>query len=404
MAQAKYKSKEGSNCTMCEVSTQQVYLSEEKIIKTLKERPFIKWCYILHDKDTNEDGTLKAPHWHIFVKLANGRNFGEIAEWFGVPVQQVEKIKCGRYDGAVPYCIHKNNPEKYQYSPEEVKASFDYLALLKKQDKKFNYEQRKKEIIEQIAEGTIRIFNLYEHITPYEYTIFKKEIDRTFEYRRNAIANEQRKKEVIFIQGDSQVGKTTYAKKLATDKGYSFKVSGASNDPLEGYEGQDCLILDDLRGSSQRLEDLLKMLDNHTSSMAKSRYHNKILECKLIIITSTQGIETFFSNLFMEHPESIVQLKRRCKTYLQMTEGTIFVSFYDEVERDYKIVTVLENPIQNLYPAKALDEEEINRRLEWLLGNNKTSNETNIDNKAEENEINEREEYEQLTLFDFIEE
>ena len=87
-----------------------------------------------------------------------------------------------------------------------------------------------------------------------------------------------------------------------------------------------------------------------------------------------------------------------------MTEGTIFVSFYDEVERDYKIVTVLENPIQNLYPAKALDEEEINRRLKWLLGNNKTSNETNIDNKAEENEINEREEYEQLTLFDFIEE
>ena len=51
-----------------------------------------------------------------------------------------------------------------------------------------------------------------------------------------------------------------------------------------------------------------------------------------------------------------------------------------------------------------MDEEEINRRLEWLLGNNKISNDTNIDNKAEQNEINEREEYEQLTLFDFIEE
>ena len=46
------------------------------------------------------------------------------------------------------------------------------------------------------------------------------------------------------------------------------------------------LILDDLRPSCIGLSDLLKMLDNHTSSSVKSRYYNKVLECKLIIITS----------------------------------------------------------------------------------------------------------------------
>ena len=35
---------------------------------------------------------------------------------------------------------------------------------------------------------------------------------------------------------------------LAEKKGYSFYLSSSDNDILDGYKGEDCLILDDLRG------------------------------------------------------------------------------------------------------------------------------------------------------------
>ena len=38
---------------------------------------------------------------------------------------------------------------------------------------------------------------------------------------------------------------------------------------------EDVLILDDLRDSDFKFTDLLKILDNHTKSTVKSRYHNK---------------------------------------------------------------------------------------------------------------------------------
>lgn len=96
---------------------------------------------------------------------------------------------------------------------------------------------------------------------------------------------------------------------MCEDKGYSVFVSSGSNDVLDGYAEQDCIILDDLRPSCMGLSDLLKMLDNNTASTVKSRYKNKVLECKLIIVTSVLKIDEFFNGVFKEQKEPIVQLK-----------------------------------------------------------------------------------------------
>lgn len=66
------------------------------------------------------------------------------------------------------------------------------------------------------------------------------------------------------------------------------------------------------------LSDLLKMLDNNTASSVKSRFKNKVLECRLIIITTTLPIETFFRNVFSEEVESAIQLYRRCSVLIKM--------------------------------------------------------------------------------------
>ena len=379
----KPKSKNGLSLKMCEVCTNIEFLTEEKIQNTIEEHKarFVKWCYILHDKDEytaqdeahdpkKEEGTPKAKHWHIFLKFDDSLTTGTIAEWFGVNIGQVNKISATRYEGGALYCVHAHDRTKYQYDAREVKANFDYTELVRKDAEKQATKARKAEIVNKIQAGEIREFNMHKAISPHEFVAFKSLIDNAFEYRRRAIADEQRDKDVIFITGDAGVGKTTYAKKLAKDKGLSFCIAGASNDPLENYKGQDVLILDDLRGSSQRLEDLLKLLDNNTNSMAKSRYHNKVLECQMIIITSSQEIDNFFVNVFQDHPENITQLKRRCGTYLEMTRDEIFVSMYDETMRDYLLVAHIENPIKEVHPVEALTEEKKEARLAFLFGEN----------------------------------
>lgn len=163
----------------------------------------------------------------------------------------------------------------------------------------------------------------------------------------------------MYFYGDAGTGKTTYAKQLCEKMGYSYCVSSGSNDPLDSYKGEDVIILDDLRPSVFALSDLLKMLDNNTASTVKSRYYNKVLECKMIIITSTLQIDEFFKNVFSEQKETIKQLKRRCKYYYRFTEDKIYMRYYNEKSADYSAEYEQPNPSANLYPKEDLTEEEL---------------------------------------------
>ena len=176
--------------------------------------------------------------------------------------------------------------------------------------------------------------------------------------------------EAIFITGKSGCGKTTYAKLYADKLGYSYYISSGSNDVLDGYGGQDCLILDDLRPSCMGLSDLLKMLDNHTSSTVKSRYYNKVLECKLIIITSVLTLEEFFKNVFTEQKEPIKQLQRRCKTKIRMEDDYMYLSFYDDEKEKYTSEVMTINDILKKYPRTTYKtEEQINDRAKNFMLN-----------------------------------
>ncbi|MFT2804469.1 tRNA methyl transferase PRC-barrel domain-containing protein, partial [Candidatus Phytoplasma asteris] len=81
----------------------------------------------------------------------------------------------------------------------------------------------------------------------------------------NTLKGIERNMECVFITGMSGSGKTTLAKKIAKDKNYQTYISSGSNDVLDDYQGQECIILDDLRSNCLGLTDLLKMLDNNTS-------------------------------------------------------------------------------------------------------------------------------------------
>lgn len=88
--------------------------------KDILDSYHIGWlCSPLHDKDVNPDGDLKKAHWHVVLVFENKKSFAqikEIADRINSPIpQKVEGIR-----GMVRYLIHLDNPEKYQYSKDDI--------------------------------------------------------------------------------------------------------------------------------------------------------------------------------------------------------------------------------------------------------------------------------------------
>jgi len=99
-----------------------------EIISTLKINCFVS---PLHDKDINEDGTIKKAHYHvqfIFDGPKTLKQCIEIANKInGVGIELVNSVR-----GMARYLCHLDNPEKAQYSPEDIKTfgSDDYFEII----------------------------------------------------------------------------------------------------------------------------------------------------------------------------------------------------------------------------------------------------------------------------------
>lgn len=351
-------------CKLMEICQQLKYLTKEQLDKGLLSNYIQDYAYILHDKDKREDGSLKEPHYHIMIRLKDSTDSKYISKVFDVEEQYINKVK-GKWVDVLLYLTHKNALDKFQYDDSRVVSNFDFVKVRDEELSKKNNNNRWNEICKLIDDGALKRYNYSEFINIEEYVKYERKMELAFKYRMNKMRGVNRMMECVFITGESGCGKTTYAKEIAKNKEYSIYVSSGSNDVLDSYSGEDCLILDDLRPSCLGLSDLLKMLDNNTSSTVKSRYYNKVLECKMIIITTVLSIDNFFNNVFEKENEPMVQLKRRCKTYISMDCDNMEVSVYNSKDRDYKLVAVYENPIK--YNVAQEEEDNINY-IQNLLG------------------------------------
>lgn len=75
----------------------------------------------LHDKDVDPNGEIKKPHWHVMIMFPGKKSFRQIEELtnrLNQPLpQKVENTK-----GMIRYFAHMDNPEKYQYSKNDIVA------------------------------------------------------------------------------------------------------------------------------------------------------------------------------------------------------------------------------------------------------------------------------------------
>lgn len=164
----------------------------------------------------------------------------------------------------------------------------------------------KMDLITQYADGKVSKKHLYAFITGEDVvsnTKITSAIERAAKLRANKIRD--RHLQVLYIAGESGSGKTTAAKYFAENKlHYDYFVTGSGEDFLDGYDKEECLILDDWRAGSMKFSEVLKMLDNNTNSSVRSRYNNKDLSnCKLIIITSIKKPTELYQMLQEEGSE-----------------------------------------------------------------------------------------------------
>lgn len=342
---------------ICEIMQDCDKIDIDNACEVFNRNCIVEWAYIRHDKDIDKDGVAIRPHYHIMLKFNDSQDTKYIAKWFGVAENYVEKCKT-TWANMLKYLTHDNAQGKYSYDMEEVISNFD-VKIAKESP---IGDDRLNDILDLIDREEMREYNYMDYVTLKEYTKYKRQILDAYSYVNDRLSKGvDREMEVVFITGGSGTGKTTYAKAICDDHGYSYYVSSGGKNPLDDYKGQDAVILDDMRASDYKYNELLKMLDNNTSSRVGCRYYNKSMcYCKMIIITSVLPMEDWYRSLQEHESEPLLQLKRRCKSYAKMTMENIEMGRFLPSKGEYywRVVpnTALKQFNANYTEEEALDD------------------------------------------------
>lgn len=94
----------------------------------------LQWCMSpLHDKDINATGETKKPHYHVTVVWDGPTTYKAAKELFHDVLNGAVPQPCHSLRGSVRYMAHLDNPEKYQYSINDIigHGGIDMDELLK---------------------------------------------------------------------------------------------------------------------------------------------------------------------------------------------------------------------------------------------------------------------------------
>ena len=334
----------------------------EEIVRRVSEIATVSEAYaIKHDKDTSIGfdsvtnstiSELKEPHIHALLKFSKGATLTDLAEKIGLAEQYLEKAKSGRYgyDNLLAYLIHAKDKDKYQYSPDEVFTLIgkNYLEVYHERKESWLKGKAKKEVQKSFEDIDFLIDNiLNENITKNDilldkkyhtpYIIHKTRINDAFKTvgeikgarTKDELENGEFKKTILFIYGNSGLGKSRFAKELAKDIIQMAKLNNkkwqsittAGTNMFDEVNGEEILLLDDVRGDSLTASDWLKVLDPYNISPISARYQNKIDAAKVIIITSSKHPLAFFYYTKGNAYEDLSQYVRRIE-HLATLKGT----------------------------------------------------------------------------------
>lgn len=316
----------------------------EKRIQNMRSPP-VRYALILHDKDIGEED-----HVQVMLCFKNARYVTAVAKALGDNPQQI-KVWDDRADNGFAYLIHdtRNRKDAHHYDPEEVRANFDYKALIKKirveVEQKESASNNIRDMLDMLLLGIMTKEQVLSKLSGSQYAKWHKQIEDVHaqflknsaeEWRKNFISS-GKQVVAIWVYGKYGTGKTDFARQIAEKHGEYFK-SGSSRDIFQFYQGQNVIILDELRPNSIQYDDLLKILDPFSVysgvPTAPSRYHDKALAADTYIITTPYDPLTFYNSSVMgsevQKIDKVGQLLRRLTLIIEMDDDYIYPVEFDE--------------------------------------------------------------------------
>lgn len=353
-------------------------------IKTIEgEKEPVKIALIVHDKDINANQETIFPHVHGYVEFGGQRSLERLAECLGIKAQYIEPAgsnggnKWGKINSQA-YLIHAKQPDKFQYNPEEVETfdTIDYHAFIA--ENKENFQKRSAKVKREQSDESLDLILQKVQTGKLLYNDIMLDDELSFLYANN----QQRFKEafdfygerstwlrleelkqgkyqltILYIQGQSGIGKTYLANKIAytvKEKGkaqnYNSEIfSASSKNPFDNYYGEDIILLDDLRPNSLSASDYLKLFDPLNSAKMAARYKNRLVVPRLIIVSNYKSPEVFFSQI---KDEDINQFIRRIHYSSKILEKSYGYPPYD------KLYTIGQIQRLNRQKMKRISEKE----------------------------------------------
>lgn len=313
---------------------------KQKFYHTSIDDLFEALYIILHDRDSRKvwDESIgeyvldmKPPHVHIVGRFKKGQEqeISGIADIIGIESQYIEKPKPGRYgyDNMLSYLIHIKDTDKFQYQPSDVHTGFGmpYQEVYNEQRElwlkgrakvtKKRAEVGSDELEEAILQGEVTKSQVM--LTDELFEVYSRDsvrLDRAFAiygerkaYKAIAAMEQGKfKLTVIFVEGESRSGKSTFTDRLvdeiikrrkeANGEQWNYMSTAASN-PFDEYTGEEVIKMDDLRGVAMTASDWLKLLDPERPGTASARYKNKRVASRVIVINSEKSPAEFFQNM-----------------------------------------------------------------------------------------------------------
>ena len=342
----------------------------QSIIKELTDvlKP-IRFAGILHDKDIGSDGTAVAPHIHLILQFESARSLNNLAKLTSQPIQCFEQWR-GSINNAYSYLVHhtSSDQDKYQYSPKEVIANFDYLLLLDTIERNVTkrYETNDTMIIDNLLDllytGNITKSEIEQRLTGSQYakarqkieTVYLKRLETQAELWRQEMIDKNEIVTIIWLFGKAGTGKTRLARQYAEQYDLNYFITGSIRDPFQQYNLEHVIILDELRPHQFDYSDLLKMFDPYNvKAMASSRYFDKPLLANVYIITSPYSPYNFFLELTKKkqtsHIDSWGQLMRRLTLVIEISKEYLQFYKYSPLDQMFYIDhgNKLPNPFKN---------------------------------------------------------
>lgn len=82
----------------------------------IKTRYSGQYVAILHDRDVDDEGKLKKPHWHIAFVFENQRYRAPLAKDLGIEERLIQPGD----DAFIDYWLHRNDLKKFQYEETDL--------------------------------------------------------------------------------------------------------------------------------------------------------------------------------------------------------------------------------------------------------------------------------------------